>query len=115
MHRGYCGIDCSICPSYIAYHSNNQKLREELAQKYSTPEKKMNPNDFNCAGCKAKEGIIFDYCKECQIRICASSRGLEDCSYCTELPCDKIDKVVEFMGSDEPLQVLYKLREEREK
>ena len=115
IHRGYCGIDCAQCPSYQAYLNVDNELRKELAKEYSTSEKPLNPEQFNCAGCKSTNGIIFDYCNECEIRICAQSRELEDCSYCSELPCAEIDKMVEFMGTDKPLQALLDLKIDRNK
>jgi hypothetical protein len=115
MHRGYCGIDCSICPYYIAYHTDDDQLRAEVAKKYSTADKIIKADDINCAGCKATTGKLFDFCSECGIRLCAQTRQLDDCSHCSELPCSKVTKMVEFMGSDEPLQVLYRLRDERDK
>lgn len=67
--RGYCGFDCSKCPTYIAWINNDDKLREELKLKYSSPDNPLEKSDFNCSGCKSEEGIFFVHCEECQIRL----------------------------------------------
>ena len=114
MHRGTCGIDCAKCPSYIAYHTDDNSIREKLVAKLSTAEYKMNVEDFNCAGCKATDGVLFKFCSDCEIRTCGIEKDVLDCSYCSEFPCSKIDDMTEKLGSDRALNNLKALKKSRE-
>ncbi len=68
MLKGYCGFDCSECPTYQAWKKNDHKLRRELFEKYSTRENPLKVEDFNCSGCKSSEKILFVHCFKCDIR-----------------------------------------------
>lgn len=69
MIKGYCGFDCSNCPTYQAWKNDDDELREKLKLKYSTPENPLKKEDFNCSGCRSSEGIFFVHCFKCEIRI----------------------------------------------
>ena len=43
---------------------------------------------LRCEGCHS-EGVKISFCAQCEIRACAHEKGLEDCSYCGEFPCEK--------------------------
>lgn len=69
MLKGYCGFDCSTCPTYIAWKNNDDGLREELRIKYSTPQNPLEKEDYNCSGCRSDEGVFFVHCFSCEIRL----------------------------------------------
>lgn len=60
---GYCGIDCTVCPSF---------------------------KDGSCEGCKTK--VHIETC-DCPILACAKEKGMEYCSECEEFPCEKNEGV----------------------
>jgi len=71
--KGFCGFDCSTCPVYQAWKTNDVELRTQLVEKYSTENKPLTKEDFNCSGCRSAEKIFFIHCFECEIR----KKGLE--------------------------------------
>ena len=68
MLKSCCGFDCSTCPTYLAWKTDDDGLREKLKLKYSTPNNPLEKSDFNCSGCRTKEGIFFAHCHKCEVR-----------------------------------------------
>lgn len=87
----YCGINCSECPAYIATQNNDNEARAKVALEW---QKAFNPNikpeDINCDGCTSNSTRLFNYCKECKIRLCAIEKIVANCAYCPEYACDKL-------------------------
>ena len=92
-HIAYCGLDCSSCDVYRATAYDDDDLRQEYASKVLEQFKiEVEPANVNCHGCRdarPKSG----YCAWCQVRSCAIDRGYENCAYCPDYACDKLDKV----------------------
>ena len=86
----YCGLNCSDCPAYIATQNNNTNKLKEIAKKWSNEEMQFNANDILCDGCFSDDRI-FQWCKECDIKICAREKGLESCAYCEDYPCELLN------------------------
>jgi hypothetical protein len=87
----YCGIGCSECPTYIATQKNDDKMREETAKKWSEMfHSGIKPGDINCDGCTSSSSKLFDYCGKCDIRKCGKEKGVKNCAYCAEYPCEKL-------------------------
>ncbi len=68
MLKGYCGFDCSTCPTYKAWKNNDDELRKKLFEKYSSAENPLKIEDFNCSGCNSPEKVFFIHCFKCDIR-----------------------------------------------
>ena len=49
--------------------------------------------DINCDGCKSQTGWLFKYCRTCEIRQCAMGKDIENCGYCPEYPCEKLNPI----------------------
>ena len=49
-----CGLDCENCDARIATINNDDKLREETAQKWSAMNNtsEITPETINCTGCR---------------------------------------------------------------
>ena len=80
----YCGLDCAECSAYLALKNNDQALREKTAAEW----KKMHnfnftPEMINCTSCKGS-GIQVGHCSQCEIRKCASGKGVVNCGACAE-------------------------------
>jgi hypothetical protein len=92
-HLAYCGLDCSGCDVYRATKFDDDDLRRQHARKVFDQFKVVvEPQQVNCHGCRdtrPKSG----YCAWCEVRSCAIGRELENCAYCADFPCDKLDKV----------------------
>lgn len=94
QYIAHCGLKCSDCPVFIATQTNDDKLKAELAEQYSTEECQFQPEDMVCAGCRATEGINKKMCEPCEIRICGRERGHAICAACEDYPCDLINVYV---------------------
>jgi hypothetical protein len=87
-----CGLNCAACEARIATLNNDDKLREETAEKWRNQygNADITAEMINCTGCRA-EGVKIGHWSECQIRLCAEARGLSHCGKCSEVEnCDTI-------------------------
>jgi hypothetical protein len=90
-----CGLDCSICPAFIARKTNDQALREKTAVQWSKDyHVEFKPKMVNCDGCTAIGGVHIGHCAECEIRICALAKGVRNCALCAEYPCPTISAFI---------------------
>jgi hypothetical protein len=94
----YCGLLSDNCPIQLATLERNivrqAKMRLEiagqLARIYGTTPKPEIITD--CDGCKARNGRLFTGCNECEIRTCAILKNLINCAYCSNFPCETVEK-----------------------
>jgi hypothetical protein len=81
-----CGLDCESCDARIATVANDDKLREETAQKwremYGATD--VDAASINCMGCRVG-GVKFSQWNVCEIRKCAQEKGFNTCGDCKEL------------------------------
>ncbi len=94
----YCGLVCQGCPIYWATRETDEekreKMRTEIAricnEQYGSAFK---PEDItDCDGCRTKNGRLFSGSEKCEIRKCARQKGLENCAYCSEYVCEKLQQ-----------------------
>lgn len=98
--QAYCGLDCSTCPAYtLAFVKDDDRLRRETAEKWSSPDFPVTADMLECAGCKSS-GPHFAFCSDCGVRACASERGVETCAHCEDYECDIIEGLLSMMGED---------------
>ncbi len=91
----YCGLDCFQCPAYIATQEDSDDKRGETAEMWSKMFKVEIPIDkINCDGCKSGGKRLFQHCLVCEIRACAQKKGLENCGYCEDFACDRVEFVL---------------------
>ena len=94
-----CGLNCYECGAFLAAKENDDRKRYEVAQEWSRLFKvEIKPEDINCDGCQSDGGRLFNYCKVCEIRKCGKEKVLENCGYCDEYPCHKLN----FIFSNAP-------------
>jgi len=76
---GYCGMDCSACPSYTTtVNPDIEVLRKAEASSAST-----GGLHWVCLGCTpADQPILAKYCATCKIRDCAIEKGVQNCAAC---------------------------------
>ena len=90
-----CGLDCTVCPAFIAHKTDDQALREKTATEWSTQFKvALKPEDINCVGCHKTEGPHIGHCAECEIRQCGLDRNVANCALCDDYACEKIAKFI---------------------
>ena len=88
----YCGIDCSVCPAFIATQSNDIEALTRLAGEWFE-----GSSDYSivvCNGCRSDK--LMKWCGECPTRACAVEREMENCAYCSDYGCEKLLKVFEM-------------------
>ena len=90
----YCGLNCSECDVFLATKENDDDQRKLVAEKWS---KEFNwnlmPSDINCEGCKIENGRIFGFCNDCKVRACANKLGIDNCAFCDEYACEKLQGI----------------------
>ncbi|MBE0432985.1 DUF3795 domain-containing protein [candidate division WOR-3 bacterium] len=88
----FCGVICTECPVYIATQRNDDERRRKVAQAWSSADEPRKPEDINCYGCLIVGGKLYQYCATCEVRTCGFEKKVENCSYCDEYPCGKLNK-----------------------
>jgi hypothetical protein len=93
----YCGLVCSKCPTLLATQNDDDIAREKtamfLSEKYGL---NFQTEDINCDGCLSSGARLIGYCNTCEVRNCAITKSVENCSVCDEQPCEKLNKFHEF-------------------
>jgi len=88
----YCGLQCHKCPAFLATKKDDDNERKKVAEEWSKHYKSdIKPEHINCLGCTSGEDPIFQYCRVCEIRKCAREKGLENCAYCDDYACEKLN------------------------
>ncbi len=87
----FCGLNCTLCPMYIATQNDDDAARAEAAtmleKAYGL---KFKPEEINCDGCHTKNGRLLGYCNTCKIRACGMDKGIDNCTQCKVQPCDDL-------------------------
>jgi hypothetical protein len=84
-----CGYRCDLC----AARSDDPAVRQRLIdgwRKYLGHEMYTAEN-VRCDGCM-NDGKLAD--KSCPVRPCAIEKGVDNCAYCDEYPCDKLEGLI---------------------
>jgi hypothetical protein len=88
-----CGLECTACPAYIAKQTDDNALREKTAKEWSELFKtELKPEDINCDSCIVADGAHIGYCSVCEIRKCGFGKKVENCAYCDEYICTKLEE-----------------------
>lgn len=82
---GYCGYCCHLC----AARSDDAAVRQELVDGWRKVFGHQNytAENVRCDGCLS-DGRVAD--QECKARPCAREKGVENCAFCDEFPCEKM-------------------------
>jgi hypothetical protein len=87
-----CGLFCDRCDAFIATLNDDDEIRAELARLWSMRNHHdIELADINCLGCISDSDCLFDRCKVCQIRKCAKEKQFENCAYCDDYACEKLE------------------------
>ena len=92
----YCGLDCEKCDARIATLSNDNALREKVANLWSELNGvEITPEMINCEGCRV-DGVKTPFCDSlCHIRQCARNKGCETCGDCSTFNgCQTVGTVI---------------------
>jgi len=86
---GYCGYNCHLC----AARSEDPAVRQKMVDGWRKffGHENYTAENVKCDGCLS-DGKVAD--KQCKARPCAKERGIENCAYCDEFPCDKLKPLI---------------------
>ena len=86
---GYCGYNCHLC----AARSDDPAIRQKLVDGWKKifGHENYTAENVKCDGCSS-DGQVAD--QICQARPCAREKGVQNCVYCDEFPCDKMKHLV---------------------
>ncbi len=94
----FCGLLCHKCGAFLATKNNDDEKRAEVAKLWSKEyNANIKPEDINCEGCLSNTGLVFNYCKVCEIRKCGMERGIMNCAHCDDYACEKLEKFFEMV------------------
>ena len=88
--NAYCGLKCGECHAYIAKKNNDDALRAKTAAEWTVKHNHPFTADMiNCTGCKS-DGVKIGFCSFCEVRKCATDKGVDGCKHCDEVKTCKI-------------------------
>lgn len=85
-----CGLDCGTCPAFIAFKTDDHKLRDSTAKEWSQIfHADFTADMINCTGCTNQKTPKIGHCSSCKIRLCTLKNKLKRCCSCKEFQkCD---------------------------
>ncbi len=89
-----CGYRCDLCPGYsgnIRSDKDRQATSDGWHKYFGF---RIAPEDINCGGCFGDNEPLD---KECPVRPCVLQRGLDNCGYCPDMPCEKLKTRMDFI------------------
>ena len=94
----FCGLTCTECPAFLATQNDDDTERKKTAEMWSEQYgRPVKPEDINCDGCLTNTGRLFAHCNVCEIRKCGQEKGIDDCAYCDEYVCEKLDNFFQMV------------------
>jgi hypothetical protein len=94
----FCGLDCSVCPAFIARHADDPELRRKTAETWSKIyHADIKPEDVFCDGCTSEGPVLFGHCRTCKIRECGRARKLDNCAHCPEYACGRLNEFFDIV------------------
>jgi hypothetical protein len=107
-----CGLYCGACSVYVARERGDHEALQKTSERFSQLRgRKFEPAELVCNGCLSSQ--LADTCRKCDIRDCATEKGITHCSECADFPC----KVITDFNNDDRLhhsEVLANIRRQRE-
>jgi hypothetical protein len=96
-----CGLICNDCPTYIAtMKEDNEELRK-IAEKWNSKDFPLKPEEVICDGCVVVDKRLMKWCNSCKVRECGLERNVENCAYCEDYPCEKLNNLWKMLESGE--------------
>ena len=90
---GYCGFKCSQCMIFrdnLKGIKDREKFRDGLLKYYGD---KLTLEECYCDGCMtpdSKNPVLITF--DCKVRPCAIKKGVKNCVYCEQYPCEMVAK-----------------------
>ena len=90
----YCGVHCTECPIFIATKQQKEIEPSQKKKKSNIATSLFSVEDAKCYGCVSNKSDVGDLCAQCEIRICARHKKVENCGYCQEYPCELTEQYI---------------------
>ncbi len=98
---GVCGMECSECPAFIAYKTDDNELRATTAKQWSELYKAdIKPENINCVGCMMPGEPKVSHCSQCEVRACGIKEKISTCAECKDYPCVTIKEYFKYVGPE---------------
>ena len=68
------------------------------------------PEEISCDGCILLEGRLFTYCTSCEVRPCALEHKVNNCGYCDDYICERLEKLWGLFESQQARMTLDEVR-----
>ncbi|MGE5544193.1 MAG: DUF3795 domain-containing protein [Bacillota bacterium] len=90
----YCGIDCKVCPVFMASQADDAEQKAQVAALWSKQfNMNLTPDDIACDGCRTAGGKLFAHCRTCFVRNCGMKKNVNTCRDCETYACDELNLV----------------------
>ncbi len=96
----YCGYDCEKCPVHKATKNKDLDFLKQIVITPGITYLEQTLENLGCLGCLDKNTVNF-MCSSCLIRNCNINKSINNCGYCEEFPCDKLNNI-----SNETMEIL---------
>ena len=106
----FCGLVCTGCPAFIATQNNNDEERKRVVEKWSSDQFPLETKEINCDGCLTVGKRLFKFCNNCDVRTCAQAKEVQNCAYCDDFACSKLEKLWDMISGDEARGRLEEIR-----
>jgi len=93
----YCGLLCQNCPIYLTAREPDASKKEKMIREIIEACREHYGIEYqgtditDCDGCFAEDGRLFKACANCEIRKCAVEKEVENCAFCPEYACEKLE------------------------
>ena len=92
----FCGLNCTLCD---AFPENRNRMtsaeRKTAAAKWSQlygHGRVIKPEEMQCDGCLSDDGKLWSHCRHCEIRKCGKEKQVQNCAYCRDYACEKLEE-----------------------
>ncbi len=95
-----CGLNCNVCPAFLAYKNNDQDLRVKTAKTWAKEfhDPSIKPEHVSCLGCLSLKQPIYKHCLECGVRLCGLTKEVKNCGHCAAYnTCPKIASLHQYI------------------
>ena len=86
-----CGDDCNYCPRYTGTINNDEEALRRTAEiwyRIGWRDKILSPDEIKCYGCLSDKNCVYG------IKECCERKKINNCGYCSEMPCERLEKAI---------------------
>lgn len=88
-----CGYRCDLCLAFKPNVEAKDRRKELSDGWYAIYGFRIQPDEIVCDGCVSCENpSLID--KGCPVRSCVLEKGLNNCAYCDDYPCEDLQQII---------------------